>query len=45
MTYDHRTDLGILQVVDTIGGTGALDKSENQLSYPASKYDNLKAGF
>ncbi|KAJ5454995.1 hypothetical protein N7530_012764 [Penicillium desertorum] len=35
----------IATVVDTIGGTGALDKSENQLSYPASKYDNLKAGF
>ncbi|KAF7589384.1 hypothetical protein BBP40_004327 [Aspergillus hancockii] len=32
-------------VVNTVGGTGALDKSENQLSYPASKYDNLKAGF
>lgn len=36
---------GILQVVDTVGGTGALEKSENQLSYPASKYDNLRTGF
>ncbi|KAJ6040697.1 hypothetical protein N7444_009602 [Penicillium canescens] len=35
----------VATVVNTIGGTGALDKSENQLSYPASKYDNLKAGF
>ncbi|KAJ6019367.1 hypothetical protein N7522_001434 [Penicillium canescens] len=35
----------IATVVNTVGGTGALDKSENQLSYPASKYDNLKAGF
>ncbi|KAJ5588747.1 hypothetical protein N7537_011425 [Penicillium hordei] len=35
----------ITTVVDTLGGIGALDKSENQLSYPASKYDNLKAGF
>ncbi|KAJ6070157.1 hypothetical protein N7499_012044 [Penicillium canescens] len=35
----------ITMVVNTIGGTGALDKSENQLSYPASKYDNLKASF
>ncbi|KAF2106451.1 chitinase [Lophiotrema nucula] len=26
-------------------GTGALDQSANLLSYPASKYDNLKAGF
>lgn len=34
-----------LQVVSTLGGTGALDKSDNQLSYPNSKYDNLKACF
>ncbi|KAJ5769815.1 uncharacterized protein N7511_001866 [Penicillium nucicola] len=35
----------ISTVVDTVGGTGALDKTQNQLGYPASKYDNLKAGF
>ena len=34
-----------LQVVSTLGGTGALDKSDYQLSYPISKYDNSKACF
>ncbi|KAF2192731.1 glycoside hydrolase family 18 protein [Zopfia rhizophila CBS 207.26] len=31
--------------VNSVGGAGALDQSPNLLSYPASKYDNLKAGF
>ncbi|KAJ5266440.1 hypothetical protein N7524_007458 [Penicillium chrysogenum] len=35
----------ITTVVSTLGGTGALDKTDNQLSYPISKYDNLKACF
>ncbi|KAJ6033796.1 hypothetical protein N7444_011567 [Penicillium canescens] len=35
----------ITTVVNTFGGAGALNVSENQLSYPASKYDNMKACF
>ncbi|KAF2271158.1 chitinase [Lojkania enalia] len=31
--------------VNTVGGIGALDQSANVLSYPVSKYDNMKAGF
>ncbi|KAF1983813.1 glycoside hydrolase family 18 protein [Aulographum hederae CBS 113979] len=35
----------ISTLVTSFGGTGALDQSPNVLSYPQSKYDNLKAGF
>ena len=38
---------GGLQVVDALGGPdgGKMDRSENRLAYPESKYDNLRAGF
>ncbi|KAF2758019.1 endochitinase 1 precursor [Pseudovirgaria hyperparasitica] len=32
-------------MVNTFGGTGSLDQSENTLKYPASKYDNMRGGF
>lgn len=32
-------------VIDSFGGTGALDQSPNTLEYPGSKYDNMKKGF
>ncbi|KAI0802924.1 glycoside hydrolase superfamily [Xylaria sp. FL0064] len=32
-------------VVDVLGGPGGLDKTENCIEYPESKYDNLRAGF
>ncbi|KAF2197831.1 endochitinase 1 precursor [Delitschia confertaspora ATCC 74209] len=35
----------ISTAVNTFGGTGALDQSQNVLTFPGSKYDNLKAGF
>ncbi|KAL1991371.1 hypothetical protein VTN49DRAFT_5363 [Thermomyces lanuginosus] len=31
--------------VDGLGGVFALDQSPNNLDYPESKYDNLRAGF
>jgi len=31
--------------VDTIGGVGALDQSPNNLDYPESKFDNIRAGM
>ncbi|KAJ4323396.1 Chitinase 4 [Neodidymelliopsis sp. IMI 364377] len=34
-----------LQFVKNIGGVGALDQTSNTLDYPASKYDNLRAGM
>lgn len=33
------------QVVTSFGGFDALDKSQNQLKYPASKYCNIKNGL
>jgi chitinase len=31
--------------VDGVGGVGGLDQSPNALSFPESKYDNVKTGF
>ncbi|KAJ5264938.1 hypothetical protein N7505_007731 [Penicillium chrysogenum] len=33
----------VTTVVDTFGGIGALDQSDNQLSYPISTYDNINS--
>lgn len=35
----------ITTVVNGVGGPAALNKGENCLTYPQSKYENLKAGF
>ncbi|KAL4875042.1 glycoside hydrolase superfamily [Aspergillus karnatakaensis] len=32
-------------LVDTFGGIEGLEKSENQLEYPASRFENLRKGF
>ncbi|KAL2814568.1 glycoside hydrolase superfamily [Aspergillus cavernicola] len=31
--------------VNSVGGLNSLDKSDNQLEYPASPYENLRKGF
>jgi chitinase len=42
--FGATTDLDI-QFVNNVGGVSALDQSANVLSFPVSKYDNLRAGF
>ncbi|KAL2017330.1 hypothetical protein VTK56DRAFT_2303 [Thermocarpiscus australiensis] len=39
-----RTDSGSL-IATSFNALGAIDSSQNQLSYPDSQYDNLRAGF
>ncbi|CAG8917730.1 unnamed protein product [Penicillium salamii] len=39
------SDSLIKTVVNSFGGVNALDQSENQLSFNASVYDNLRKGF
>lgn len=36
---------GFSQVVHGLGGESKMDRSNNTLWYPKSKYDNLRQGF
>jgi chitinase len=43
---DKKGDQSLISTfVKNVGGAGALDQSANLLSYPKSKYDNLKQGM
>ncbi|KAI4713392.1 Endochitinase B1 [Alternaria sp. Ai002NY15] len=43
---DKRGDQSLISTfVKNIGGIGALDQTKNLLSYPVSKYENLRAGM
>ncbi|CBX94919.1 similar to chitinase 1 precursor [Plenodomus lingam JN3] len=43
---DRKGDGSLISTfVNSVGGVGALDQSSNVLAFPASKYDNLRAGF
>ncbi|KAH7079369.1 endochitinase 1 precursor [Paraphoma chrysanthemicola] len=43
---DKKGDQSLISTfVKSVGGVGALDQSPNVLSFPASKYDNLRAGM
>jgi chitinase len=35
----------VATAVNCLGGVGSLDQDENTISYPISKYDNMRAGF
>lgn len=49
MTEDLKLECCMLmmlrKLVTSFGGTSALEQTPNLLSYPASKYANLVAGF